>query len=96
MQHLTHKLSNRQYEQLLRQNFINIRRVREWRDTHTQLLTVVAEHKWRINTSLPAMSSCTCPCCPACWATWACKLEEEDGEYLGARHQVSPPTPART
>ena len=45
-----HKLSNRQYEQLLRQNFINIRRVREWRDTHTQLLTVVAEHKWRINT----------------------------------------------
>ena len=32
-----HKLSNRQYEQLLRQNFVNIRRVREWRDTHTQL-----------------------------------------------------------
>ena len=48
-----HKLSNRQYESLLRQNFINIRRVREWRDTHTQLLTVVTEHKWRINT-LPA------------------------------------------
>ncbi|MEI7976457.1 MAG: ATP-dependent RNA helicase HrpA, partial [Betaproteobacteria bacterium] len=34
-----HKLSNRQYEQLLRQNFVNIRRVREWRDTHTQLHT---------------------------------------------------------
>src|SRR6185436_3878015 len=34
-----HKLSNRQYEQLLRQNFINIRRVREWRDIHSQLLT---------------------------------------------------------
>ena len=48
-----HKLSNRQYEALLRQNFINIRRVREWRDTHSQLLTVVTEHKWRIN-SLPA------------------------------------------
>ena len=42
----THKLTNRQYEQLLRQNFINIRRVREWRDIHSQLLTVVAEHKW--------------------------------------------------
>ena len=41
-----HKLSNRQYEQLLRQNFINIRRVREWRDIHTQLHTVVAEHGW--------------------------------------------------
>ncbi|MFD0667436.1 ATP-dependent RNA helicase HrpA [Ramlibacter sp. MAHUQ-53] len=46
----THKLSNRQYEQLLRQNFINIRRVREWRDIHSQLLTVVTEHKWRVNT----------------------------------------------
>ncbi len=45
----THKLTNRQYEQLLRQNFINIRRVREWRDIHSQLLTVVTEHKWRIN-----------------------------------------------
>ena len=44
-----HKLSNRQYEQLLRQNFINVRRVREWRDIHSQLLTVVAEHEWRLN-----------------------------------------------
>ncbi|MES2529875.1 MAG: ATP-dependent RNA helicase HrpA [Pseudomonadota bacterium] len=45
----THKLTNRQHEQLLRQNFINMRRVREWRDIHSQLLTVVNEHKWRIN-----------------------------------------------
>ncbi|MCM2253544.1 MAG: DUF3418 domain-containing protein, partial [Ramlibacter sp.] len=44
-----HKLSNRQYEQLLRQNFVNLRRVREWRDIHSQLHTVVAEHKWRLN-----------------------------------------------
>jgi ATP-dependent helicase HrpA len=40
-------LSNRQYEQLLRQNFINMRRVREWKDIHSQLVTVVAEHGWR-------------------------------------------------
>ena len=45
----SHKLSNRQYEQLLRQNFVNIRRVREWRDIHSQLHTVVAEHKWKLN-----------------------------------------------
>ncbi len=45
----THKLSNRQWEQLLRQNFINIRRVREWRDIHSQLLTVVREHRWPVN-----------------------------------------------
>ncbi len=45
----THKLSNRQYEQLLRQNFINVRRVREWRDVHSQLMTVVREHQWELN-----------------------------------------------
>ncbi len=45
----THKISNRQWEQLLRQNFINIRRVREWRDTHSQLLTVIKEQKWLLN-----------------------------------------------
>uniref|UniRef100_UPI003F84658C ATP-dependent RNA helicase HrpA n=1 Tax=Alicycliphilus soli TaxID=3228789 RepID=UPI003F84658C len=45
----THKLSNRQWEQLLRQNYLNIRRVREWRDIHSQLLTVVREHQWPLN-----------------------------------------------
>ena len=44
-----HRLSNRQYEQLLRQNFISVRRVREWKDIHSQLHTVVAEHQWRLN-----------------------------------------------
>lgn len=42
-----HKVSNRQYENLLRDNFINIRRVREWRDIHSQLQAVVAEQGWR-------------------------------------------------
>ncbi|MBP8780186.1 MAG: ATP-dependent RNA helicase HrpA [Alicycliphilus sp.] len=45
----THKLSNRQWEQLLRQNYLSIRRVREWRDIHSQLLTVVREHQWQLN-----------------------------------------------
>ena len=42
----THKLSNRQYETLLRENFVNIRRVREWRDIHSQLVAVVGEQGW--------------------------------------------------
>ncbi|HEX6721739.1 MAG TPA: ATP-dependent RNA helicase HrpA, partial [Burkholderiaceae bacterium] len=46
-----HKLSNRQQEQRLREQFINPRRVREWRDIHSQLHTVVAEHGWRLNGS---------------------------------------------
>jgi ATP-dependent helicase HrpA len=44
-----HKLSNRQQEQRLRDQFISPRRVREWRDIHSQLLTVVAEQGWRLN-----------------------------------------------
>ncbi len=50
----SHKLSNRQWESLLRQNFINIRRVREWRDIHTQLHTVVAEQGWLESTHRPS------------------------------------------
>ncbi len=45
----THKLSNRQHENLLRENFINLRRVREWRDIHSQLLSTVAEQHWELN-----------------------------------------------
>ncbi|WP_418320419.1 ATP-dependent RNA helicase HrpA [Piscinibacter sakaiensis] len=43
------RLSHRKQEQLLRDNFISPRRVREWRDIHSQLHTVVAEHGWRLN-----------------------------------------------
>ena len=47
----THKLSHRRYEQLLRENFVSVRRVREWRDIHSQLLMVVADHGWQLNTA---------------------------------------------
>ena len=48
-QHKEHKLSNRQQEQRLRDHFVSARRVREWRDIHSQLHTVVAEQGWRLN-----------------------------------------------
>jgi ATP-dependent helicase HrpA len=87
-----HKLSNRQYEQLLRQNFINIRRVREWRDTHTQLLTVVAEHKWRINTQPASYEQLHLSMLAGLLGNVGYKLEDPassagqaPGEYLGAR-----------
>ena len=79
-----HKLSNRQYEQLLRQNFVNIRRVREWRDTHTQLLTVVAEHKWRINTQPASYEQLHLSMLAGLLGNVGYKLEDED-VYLGAR-----------
>ena len=44
-----HKLTNRQHENLLRENFINMRRVREWRDIHSQLHSTIGEQGWQLN-----------------------------------------------
>ncbi|ART48555.1 ATP-dependent RNA helicase HrpA [Acidovorax carolinensis] len=80
----THKLSNRQYEQLLRQNFISIRRLREWRDIHTQLLTVVTEHKWQINTQPASYEQLHLSMLAGLLGNVGAKSDEEDW-YLGAR-----------
>ncbi|HNN18133.1 MAG TPA: DUF3418 domain-containing protein, partial [Giesbergeria sp.] len=80
----THKLSNRQYEQLLRQNFINVRRVREWRDVHSQLLTVVTEHHWALNTQPASYEALHLSMLAGLLGNIGFKPEEED-VYLGAR-----------
>ena len=80
----THKLSNRQYEQLLRQNFINVRRVREWRDVHSQLLTVVAEHGWAINANPAGYEQLHLSMLAGLLGNIGFKPEEDDA-YLGAR-----------
>jgi ATP-dependent helicase HrpA len=46
---VAHKKSNRQLLDACRANFLSHLRLREWRDVHSQLLTVVREHGWRIN-----------------------------------------------
>ena len=79
-----HKLSNRQYEQLLRQNFVNIRRVREWRDTHTQLHTTVAEHRWQLNTKPASYEQIHMAMMAGLLGNVGCKQDDED-VYLGAR-----------
>ena len=91
-QHPTHKLSNRQWENLLRQNFISIRRVREWRDIHTQLHTVVAEHQWRENTQPAGYEALHKSLLAGLLGNVGQKIESDDaggqgsaGEYLGAR-----------
>jgi ATP-dependent helicase HrpA len=45
------KLSQRKLENLLKQSFIHVRRWREWRDVHAQLLSVVTEQRWTRNTT---------------------------------------------
>ena len=79
-----HKLSNRQYEQLLRQNFVNVRRVREWRDTHTQLHTTVAEHRWVLNSKPASYEQIHLSMLAGLLGNVGCKLDDED-VYLGAR-----------
>jgi ATP-dependent helicase HrpA len=44
-----HKKSNRKLTDDLHANFLSARRVREWRDVHAQLATVVAELGWRMS-----------------------------------------------
>ncbi|MDR2155875.1 MAG: ATP-dependent RNA helicase HrpA [Burkholderiaceae bacterium] len=85
----THKLSNRQYEQLLRQNFINVRRVREWRDIHTQLRTVAAEQHWQPSARPATYEALHKSLLAGLLGNVGCKIEAEAGdksaEYLGAR-----------
>jgi ATP-dependent helicase HrpA len=87
----THKLSNRQYEQLLRQNFVNIRRVREWRDIYSQLHTVVSEHKWTLNERPASYEQLHLSMLSGLLGNIGWKMEDAastgsgQSEYLGAR-----------
>ncbi len=80
----THKLSQRQQEQALREKFISPRRVREWRDIHSQLHTVVAEHGWRLNTLPATYEQVHLSLLSGLLGNIGCKSDDEDW-YLGAR-----------
>ena len=84
MQHAVHKLSNRQQEQRLREHFINPRRVREWRDIHSQLHTVVAEHGWRLNGTPATYEQIHLSMLAGLLGNIGCKADDEDW-YVGAR-----------
>lgn len=79
-----HKLSHRKQEQLLRENFISPRRVREWRDIHSQLHTVVAEHGWRLNGSPATYEQLHLAMLAGLLGNIGLKSDEDDW-YLGAR-----------
>jgi ATP-dependent helicase HrpA len=79
-----HKLTHRQQEQRLRDSFISPRRVREWRDIHSQLHTVVAEHGWRLNTQPASYEQLHLSLLAGLLGNIGCKSDDEDW-YLGAR-----------
>lgn len=80
----TPKLSNRQQEQRLRDQFVSPRRVREWRDIHSQLHTVVAEHGWRLNASAATYEQVHLAMLAGLLGNVGVKSDEDDW-YLGAR-----------
>ncbi len=80
----THKLSNRQQEQRLRERFVSPRRVREWRDIHSQLHTVVAEQGWRLNGSPATYEQIHLAMLAGLLGNIGCKSDDDDW-YLGAR-----------
>jgi ATP-dependent helicase HrpA len=79
-----HKLSSRKHEQLLRENFISPRRVREWRDVYSQLHTVIAEHGWRLNQSPATYEQLHLSMLAGLLGNIGQKSDDEDW-YLGAR-----------
>jgi len=79
-----HKLSARKHEQLLRENFVSPRRVREWRDVHSQLHTVVAELGWRLNQSDATYEQVHLSMLAGLLGNIGQKSDDEDW-YLGAR-----------
>jgi ATP-dependent helicase HrpA len=79
-----HRLSNRQQEQRLRDSFVSPRRVREWRDIHSQLHTVVAEHGWRLNGTPATYEQLHLAMLAGLLGNIGCKSDDEDW-YLGAR-----------
>ena len=80
----THKLTNRQHENLLRENFINMRRVREWRDIHSQLVSTVAEQHWEMNKKPASYEQLHQSMLCGLLGNLGQKNDEEDW-YLGAR-----------
>ncbi len=80
----THKLTNRQQEQRLREHFVNARRVREWRDIHSQLLTVVAEQGWPLNAQPASYEQLHLALLAGLLGNIGCKSDDEE-HYLGAR-----------
>jgi ATP-dependent helicase HrpA len=80
----THKLTNRQQEQRLRDAFISPRRVREWRDIHSQLLTVVAEQGWPLNTAPASYEQLHQSLLAGLLGNVGCKSDDDEW-YLGAR-----------
>jgi ATP-dependent helicase HrpA len=93
---IAHKKTNRQLQENCRENFLSQVRLREWRDVHSQLLTIVKEQGWRMNESEATYDQVHLALLTGLLGNIGFKVDEEGatasrgaqsggGAYLGAR-----------
>ena len=81
---LAHKKSNRKLMDLCRDNFLSYKRMREWRDIHSQLHTVVAELGWKLSEKEASYAQIHRALLAGLLGNIGCKSEDSE-HYLGAR-----------
>ncbi|MFS2129716.1 ATP-dependent RNA helicase HrpA [Telluria sp. Tellsp131] len=88
-QAIEHKKTNRQLQDNCRENFLSQVRLREWRDVHSQLLTIVKEQGWRLNDTPATYEQLHMALLTGLLGNIGYKMEDEGGQtggaYLGAR-----------
>lgn len=81
---IEHKKSNKQLADNCRANFLSQLRLREWRDVHSQLLTLVREQGWRLNEMPATYEQLHTALLTGLLGNVGFKMEDEP-HYLGAR-----------
>ncbi|HEY8606735.1 MAG TPA: ATP-dependent RNA helicase HrpA [Noviherbaspirillum sp.] len=81
---IAHKKSNKQLNDSCRANFLSQLRLREWRDVHSQLLTLVREQGWRLNEAPATYEQLHNALLTGLLGNIGYKSEDEP-HYLGAR-----------
>jgi ATP-dependent helicase HrpA len=81
---IAHKKTNRQLQDNCRSNFLSQMRLREWREVHTQLLTIVKEQGWRLNEAPATYEQLHLSLLTGLLGNIGYKSDEE-AHYLGAR-----------
>jgi ATP-dependent helicase HrpA len=81
---IEHKKSNKQLMDNCRANFLSQLRLREWRDVHSQLLTLVREQGWRLNETPATYEQLHTALLTGLLGNIGFKADDEP-HYLGAR-----------
>jgi ATP-dependent helicase HrpA len=81
---IEHKKTNRQLQDNCRTNFLSQLRLREWRDVHSQLLTIVKEQGWRLNETPATYENLHMALLTGLLGNVGFKQEDDPG-FLGAR-----------